>query len=154
MYSRGSWRVLDQMQKICGKQTFHGFRSMASALLNEMGYNSDWIERQLAHCERNSVRAAYNYAQYLPERRRMLQEYADYLDGLREQADKKNQSTNIFYLPFMSITPATVPRLMDVNVSDGASEHKQTGEMQKAGKAFRHSTKSLSLYRESEGPPD
>lgn len=63
--------------------TVHGFRSMASTLLNEQGYNRDWIERQLAHGERNTVRASYNYAQYLPERRRMMTEWADYLDGLR-----------------------------------------------------------------------
>ena len=62
----------------------HGFRSMASTLLNEQGYNRDWIERQLAHGERNSIRAAYNYAEYLPERRRMMQEYADYLDQLKQ----------------------------------------------------------------------
>jgi len=67
-----------------GVMTVHGFRSMASTLLNEQGYNRDWIERQLAHGERNSIRAAYNYAEYLPERRRMMQEWADYLDGLRE----------------------------------------------------------------------
>jgi integrase len=66
------------------EMTVHGFRSMASTLLNEQGYNRDWIERQLAHGERNAVRAAYNYAEYLPERRRMMQEYADYLDELRE----------------------------------------------------------------------
>lgn len=66
--------------------TVHGFRSMASTLLNEQGDNRDWIERQLAHGERNSVRAAYNYAEYLPERRRMMEEWADYLDGLRESA--------------------------------------------------------------------
>ena len=64
--------------------TVHGFRSMASTLLNEQGYNRDWIERQLAHGERNSIRAAYNYAEYLPERRRMMNEWADYLDGLRQ----------------------------------------------------------------------
>jgi integrase len=52
----------------------HGFRSMASTLLNELGYNRDWIERQLAHGERNDVRSAYNYAEYLPERRKMMQE--------------------------------------------------------------------------------
>jgi integrase len=68
------------------QMTVHGFRSMASTLLNEQGYNRDWIERQLAHGERNGVRAAYNYAEYLPERRRMMQEWADYLDTLREQA--------------------------------------------------------------------
>ncbi|MCD7984351.1 MAG: integrase arm-type DNA-binding domain-containing protein [Desulfovibrio sp.] len=61
----------------------HGFRSIASTLLNELGYNRDWIERQLAHGERDEVRAAYNYAGYLPERRRMMQEWADYLSGLR-----------------------------------------------------------------------
>ena len=60
----------------------HGFRSLASTLLNERGYNRDWIERQLAHSERNGVRAAYNYAEYLPERRRMMQEWADYLEQL------------------------------------------------------------------------
>ena len=63
--------------------TVHGFRSMASTLLNERGYNRDWIERQLAHGERNTIRAVYNYAQYLPERRRMMQEWADYLDELK-----------------------------------------------------------------------
>jgi integrase len=67
----------------------HGFRSMASTLLNELGFNSDWIERQLAHTEQNSVRAAYNYAQYLPERRRMMQEWSDYLDDLREKARQR-----------------------------------------------------------------
>ena len=61
----------------------HGFRSTASTLLNEQGYNRDWIERQLAHSERDGVRAAYNYAEYLPERRRMMQEWADFLAGLR-----------------------------------------------------------------------
>jgi integrase len=66
------------------QMTVHGFRSMASTLLNEQGYNRDWIERQLAHTEHNAVRAAYNYAQYLPERRRMMQEWADYLDQLRK----------------------------------------------------------------------
>ena len=54
------------------QMTDHGFRSMASTLLNERGYNRDWIERQLAHVEENGVRAAYNYAEYLPERRKML----------------------------------------------------------------------------------
>ncbi len=65
------------------KMTAHGFRTTASTLLNEMGYNADWIERQLAHAPRNQVRGTYNLAQYLPERRKMLQGWADYLDGLR-----------------------------------------------------------------------
>lgn len=67
------------------QMTAHGFRSLASTLLHERGYNPDWIERQLAHAESNKVRAAYNYAEHLHERRRMMQEWADYLDVLREQ---------------------------------------------------------------------
>lgn len=65
------------------EMTGHGFRSMASTLLNEQGWNRDAIERQLAHAERNAVRAAYNYAEFMPERRRMMQAWADYLDGLK-----------------------------------------------------------------------
>ena len=64
------------------EMTGHGFRSMASTLLNEQGWNRDAIERQLSHSERDSIRAAYNYAEYLPERRRMMQHWADYLDEL------------------------------------------------------------------------
>lgn len=65
------------------EMTVHGFRSMASTLLNEQGYNSDHIERQLAHGGGNRIRAVYNYAQYLPERKKMMQEWADYLDSLK-----------------------------------------------------------------------
>lgn len=64
--------------------TGHGFRSMASTILNEQGWNRDAIERQLAHGERNQVRAAYNYAEFMPERRKMMQAWGDYLDTLRE----------------------------------------------------------------------
>ena len=69
------------------EMTAHGFRSMASTLLNEQGWHGDAIERQLAHSEGNGVRAAYNYAQYLPERKQMMQAWADYLDGLAGGAD-------------------------------------------------------------------
>ncbi|MBN8884618.1 MAG: integrase arm-type DNA-binding domain-containing protein [Rudaea sp.] len=65
----------------------HGFRSMASTLLNEQVWPADVIERQLAHAERNEVRAAYNRAKHLPERRKMMQAWADYLDGLCAGAD-------------------------------------------------------------------
>lgn len=65
------------------QMTGHGFRSMASTHLNEQGWNRDAIERQLAHAERDDVRAAYNFAEHLPERRKMMQSWADYLDGLR-----------------------------------------------------------------------
>jgi integrase len=53
------------------EMTGHGFRSMASTLLNEQGWHRDAIERQLAHSERDNVRAAYNYAEHLPARRKM-----------------------------------------------------------------------------------
>jgi integrase len=64
-----------------GKMTGHGFRAVASTILNETGhFKPDVIERQLAHCERNEVRGAYNCAEYLPERKRMMQYWADYLE--------------------------------------------------------------------------
>lgn len=56
---------------------------MASTLLNEQGWNRDAIERQLGHSERNGVRVAYNYAEFLPQRRDMMQAWADYLEGLK-----------------------------------------------------------------------
>lgn len=67
--------------------TAHGFRSTASTLLHERGYPFDVIERQLAHRESNAVKDAYKRAQHLPERVRMMQPWADYLDGLRKGAD-------------------------------------------------------------------
>lgn len=51
-------------------------------LLNEQGWNRDAIERQLAHAERNAIRAAYNYAEHLPERMKMMQHWADYLGAI------------------------------------------------------------------------
>ena len=61
----------------------HGFRAMASTVLHEQGWPSDIIERQLAHTERNSIKAAYNHAQHLPERRKMMEAWAVYLDKLK-----------------------------------------------------------------------
>jgi integrase len=70
------------------EMTGHGFRSMAATLLNEQGWNADAIERQLSHAESNKVREAYTHAaQYLDERKRMMQKWADYLDQLRTGAD-------------------------------------------------------------------
>lgn len=69
------------------EMTGHGFRSMASTLLHEQGWNHQAIERQLAHAERNAVSAAYNFAEHLPERRKMMQSWADYLDALKARAD-------------------------------------------------------------------
>ncbi|MGF6712264.1 integrase [Luteibacter sp. W1I16] len=75
--------ALRRMSYVTNQMTAHGFRSMASTLLKEEGFNGDWIERQLAHCEKDCVRAAYNYARYLPERRKMMQAWADLPDSLR-----------------------------------------------------------------------
>ena len=69
------------------EMSWHGFRAMASTLLNELGFPPDISELQLAHQERNEVRAAYNRAQRLEERRKMMQAWADYLDGLRLDAN-------------------------------------------------------------------
>ncbi len=70
-----------------GRMTGHGFRSVASTLLNEQGFRSDLIERQLAHAEKNAVRAAYNRAEYLTERVKMMQDWADYLDKIKAGAE-------------------------------------------------------------------
>lgn len=65
-----------------GRATGHGFRHTMSTILHEQGYNTAWIETQLAHADKNSIRGTYNHAQYLDGRRGMLQWYADYLDLL------------------------------------------------------------------------
>ena len=65
----------------------HGFRTIASTLLNELGWNRDWIERQLAHIEGNAVRRAYNAAEYLEGRAQMVQAWADHLDSLAAQKE-------------------------------------------------------------------
>jgi integrase len=65
-----------------GRATVHGFRAMASTALNEMGFRPDVIERQLAHQEQNAVRAAYNRAEYLKERRAMMLHWANHLDAM------------------------------------------------------------------------
>jgi len=68
--------------------TTHGFRHMASTRLNELGYNSDVIERQLAHGERNKIKATYNHAEHLPKRRTMMDEWSNYLDDLRDNRNR------------------------------------------------------------------
>ncbi len=67
------------------EMTSHGFRAMASTRLYEHGWAADVVERQLAHCERNKVRDAYDHAKFLPERRKMMEWWSDYLDALREE---------------------------------------------------------------------
>ncbi|MCA7012479.1 tyrosine-type recombinase/integrase [Dickeya dadantii] len=65
-----------------GKATGHGFRHTMSTILHEQGYNTAWIELQLAHVDKNTIRGTYNHAQYLEQRRGMLQWYGDFVDGL------------------------------------------------------------------------
>jgi integrase len=68
------------------EMTPHGFRAMASTIMDNMGYKQEWLERQLAHDEANKVKAAYKrdlHLMYLPERKKMMQEWSDYLDSLR-----------------------------------------------------------------------
>lgn len=81
--SENTVRCALQSMGFAGEMTAHGFRSMASTLLNEMGWRSDVIERQLAHVDRNKVRSAYNRAEYIMERCRMMQAWSDFLDSLR-----------------------------------------------------------------------
>lgn len=65
-----------------GRVTGHGFRHTMSTVLHEKGFNSAWIETQLAHLDKNSIRGIYNHAQYLDGRRDMMQWYADFLEEL------------------------------------------------------------------------
>lgn len=69
-----------------GKYSPHATRTTGSTMLNEMGYPSDWIERQLAHAEMNAVRRTYNHADYLADRAKMMQHWADYIGGLTDGA--------------------------------------------------------------------
>jgi integrase len=66
-----------------GRQTTHGFRHLISTALNELGYEADWVERQLAHGDPDKIRGTYNKAAYLEPRRKMMQAWADHLDALR-----------------------------------------------------------------------
>ncbi len=67
--------------------TPHGFRHMASTLLHELGFPSHLIEKQLAHSDKNRIRAVYNHAEYMPERKKMMQAWADYLDRIKAGAE-------------------------------------------------------------------
>jgi integrase len=81
------------------EMTPHGFRAMASTLLNEQGYNPDVIERQLAHVPGQRVRAIYNRAEYLPERRKMMRDWSEYLSALEERARGGNTAPRPSLLP-------------------------------------------------------
>ncbi|QEO00573.1 tyrosine-type recombinase/integrase [Enterobacter kobei] len=77
---RGAGQSINKLIKLLGyhgRLTGHGFRHTMSTILHEHGFESAWIEMQLAHVDKNSIRGTYNHAQYLVARRRMLQSYAD-----------------------------------------------------------------------------
>lgn len=74
-------KVMKKLSK--NKMTPHGIRHTGSTILNENNFNSDWIERQLSHVEENKVRGTYNKAEYLEQRREMMQWWADYLEGVK-----------------------------------------------------------------------
>lgn len=74
------------------EMTGHGFRATASTLLNEQGVNLDWIETQLAHSDSNKIRAAYNRARYLPQRKIMMQQWADYLECLKQSNPRSKET--------------------------------------------------------------
>lgn len=92
MHNRSTNAVLERLG-YGGEATIHGWRSVFSSKYNEAGVNPDVIERCLAHAHENAVRAAYNRAAYLPQRRELLQQWADWLDGEREKAKAKMNST-------------------------------------------------------------
>jgi integrase len=78
------------------RMTGHGFRTLASTILNEQGYKPDVIERQLAHEDEDKIRSAYNRAEYLPERKRMMQDYADYLEKVAANEAQRKLGRNIY----------------------------------------------------------
>lgn len=80
--SEMAMNVLIRRIGYAGRVTGHGFRHTMSTILHEQGYNTAWIETQLAHVDKNSIRGTYNHAQYLDGRREMLQWYADYMDSM------------------------------------------------------------------------
>ena len=114
-----------------GRATTHGFRGVASTILNESNlFNRDWIERQLAHVERNEVRRAYNAAEWMPDRRRMMQWWADHITAMALEAD------NIVPLPRAS---ELEPNCVGAGMKSALSRRKQGFESPRE----RQPTKSM-----------
>ena len=83
-----SFRQMLSVLGWAGRFSPHATRTTGSTRLNEMGYSSDWIERQLAHEEPNAVRRTYNHADYLADRAKMMQQWADLLDAWKKGDSK------------------------------------------------------------------
>lgn len=92
--SDGQFKAMLRIIGFQGEMTPSGFRSMAATLLSEQGWNPDAIERQLSHADPRSMPRAYNFAEYLVERRRMMQWWADYLDNLAGRRERSRPSSN------------------------------------------------------------
>ncbi|EOZ1274167.1 TPA: tyrosine-type recombinase/integrase, partial [Escherichia coli] len=71
-----------------GKLTGHGFRHTLSTILHENGFNTAWIEMQLAHVDKNTIRGVYNHAQYIEDRKKMMQWYSDFIINLNGENDE------------------------------------------------------------------
>ena len=108
------------------EMTGHGFRAMACTCLNELGWHPDVIELQMAHAERNKVRAAYNRAERLAERKRMMQAWADYLDQLRayERSSSAGDAAALH-----SPTEATLPKPEETPHKPRKVQQKQDGAL-------------------------
>ena len=148
--------TLHKMGYSSQQMSTHGFRAAAATILNEQGYNRDWIERQLAHAERNSIRAAYNYAEYLPERRKMMQKYADYLTKLKNEARQEAMPTvsaaslekSALLRPAFGPFPARITHKNEENGTAAASPPIAPAALPEAagsvkGKALRAATRPL-----------
>ena len=107
-----------------GKATGHGFRHTMSTILHEQGYNTAWIETQLAHVDKNSIRGTYNHAQYLDGRREMLQWYADY--AVEGQAVRDRTRSHTGDLPSIGLKFLADMRHSLANAEMGTQIYAQT----------------------------
>ena len=86
--SEASVNQLIKRISYAGKLTGHGFRHTLSTILHENGFNTAWIEMQLAHVDKNTIRGVYNHAQYIEDRKKMMQWYSDFIINLNGENDE------------------------------------------------------------------
>ena len=113
------------------EMSWHGFRALASTQLNELGWNDKWVEMQLAHSDHNKVRKVYNHAKYLPQRRAMMQSWADYMDALRANTDLAavNKIGRESVVAAMRAIQLYESSMISVAVSDGQSSPNPNNEV-------------------------
>jgi integrase len=107
------------------EMTGHGFRAMACTCLNELGWHPDLIELQMAHAERNKVRAAYNRAERLAERRKMMQAWADYLDRLHANPSAASSKETLSAMESNDLA-AQSPRELQIDPGVSRVKHDDT----------------------------